>query len=480
MTSAKSIVEDAPDRRGSFSRESTTKKEDVMSRGIAVGLSMLLLLGSALDARASEARSQGLLYNMAFEDQTDIFLFPNLLPGYEGVTFYLPRVVSNIYGGVVFNLAADHAIAAFVHRPLITAFDQYRLSATDFGEYLGFSPFDAADALGPNLSGQVFDLMYGARSWGLALRMHLWSEVSAQEPPLADPAEAETAITTEINAGFRLLDGMNMRVSVAFRNVTDAYFLLMARAGMRYIDPSAARVRLVLAGQLEFGAAIPDTGDSSFALCLPVKAGVRIAAVADVLFLGLLAGIDLQMYAPGGDDTRFGLVAPTLEIGAEWHALSWLQVRSAIKGGYGVHLAGDPGDNMPKHEQMTFSSGLGIPLGPFGIDAVIQYSLWQNGPWFVGGAAGLFVGVSLSYNWGEGASAKEPVAESTAPAPAPAPAPPPAREPVASPAPAPAPTPAPAPAPAAATAAIEKKDAAKKPKAEKKKQKPEETFEGWE
>ena len=103
---------------------------------------------------------------------------------------------------------------------------------------------------------------------------------------------------------------------------------------------------------------------------------------------------------------RFGLSFPTLEIAGEWYALDWLRVRSAIKGAWGIVLAGprDANDDPqhPKYEQMVFSSGVGIPLGPFCLDAVIQYSLWNNGPYFIGGAPGLFAGVSLSYRWGSG------------------------------------------------------------------------------
>jgi hypothetical protein len=178
--------------------------------------------------------------------------------------------------------------------------------------------------------------------------------------------------------------------------------------GGRYLSPTPKRVRPVLASEIQVGVVIPDSGDTSFAFMLPFKAGFRFEAIPDMLYLGLLAGLDLQMVKPGGGDTCFGLAVPILEAASEWYALSWLTVRASIKGGYAIQFSGDPGDNMPKSEQMVFSSGLGIPLGPFSIDATIQYSMWQNGPWFIGGTPGLFAGVSLSYNWGEGAVASAP------------------------------------------------------------------------
>jgi hypothetical protein len=430
----------------------------------------LLLAGLAPSAVASESRSQALLYNLAFEDQTDVFLFPNLLPQYEGLYFHLPRAVSNVYGGLIFNLADDSSLGLFVHRTLATAFDQYRLSATDMTNYLGYTVFNGGNSQEPHLAGQLFDLMYGTGKWGLGLRLHLWSDVSSQDAPLADPAELATAITGEINAGFRVMDGLNMRASIGLRNVSDNYMGVMFRFGARYMSPEEKRIRPVFAAQLEFGMLIPDTGDNDFAFCLPLKGGLRLTAIEDVLYIGLLGGLELQMYAPGAGDNRFGLVAPILEMAVEWYALSWLQLRTGIKGGYGVQLAGDPGDNMPKHEQLGFSSGVGIPLGPFSIDAVVQYSLWQDGPWFVGGTPGLFAGVSLSYNWGKGfsqpAGKPEPEAAPTAPEAKPAPAAPKAKP--------------EATRPVITPAAKEKPAAAAKEKpAEKNKQDEKANFEGW-
>lgn len=209
-----------------------------MSRVCAAILSLLLVVGLAGGARATEARSQSLLYNLAFEDQTDIFTFPNLLPQYQGLYFYLPRAVQNVYGGVIFNFSDNSAIGAFVHRPMLGAFDQYRMPATDQTYYLGYSPFDSANALQPHLSGQVFDLMYGAKTWGLGLRVHGWSNASVQDPPLADPAEAAAALSIEVNAGFRLMSGFNMHVGLGVRNVWDNYLLLLGKVGLRYLNPS--------------------------------------------------------------------------------------------------------------------------------------------------------------------------------------------------------------------------------------------------
>jgi len=432
-----------------------------MTRFTAAAATLCILLaGSSPRAGASEARSQALLYNLTFEDQTDIFMFPQLLPRYQGLYLHLPPAVANVYGGIVYNFADDSSLGLFVHRTMANALDQYRLSSTGDANFIGFTNFSGGTAQQPHLAGQLFDLMYGTGKWGAGVRLHLWSETSVQDPPLADPAETSTAITAELYGGFQVLDGMDMRAAVGIRSLADNYFNLMFRAGARYLSPDNKRVRPAFAAQLEFGLNIPDNGDSSFAFCLPVKGGFRLTAIEDVLYIGLLGGLELQMYKPGGGDMRFGLVAPVVELAAEWYALSWLQLRTGIKGGWGVQFSGDPNDNNPKHEQLAFSSGVGIPLGPFTIDAVIQYSLWTSGPYFLGGAPGLFAGVSLSFNWGQGLEQR--------PAPAPAPAP------VAAPRPAPAPQPAAKPAPAPQPA--EKKPASASEGTDEKKT----DFEGWE
>lgn len=429
----------------------------------------MMVVGLAPRAGATESRSQSLLYNLAFEDDTDVFMFPHLLPAYEGLYLHLPANISNVYGGMIYNFDENSAMGVYIHRPLITAFEQYRIAATDAGLaaahplVIGMYPGDPGLAQEPHLAGQIFDIMYGTRSWGLALRMHLFSDASAQEGLLADPAEATSAFTTELNAGFEVSRGFDMRASFAFRHENDVANALRIRAGMRYLQPGDHRVRLVLASELTFGVYLPDAdgAETSFGLSLPFKAGARFTLIEDLLYVGLLAGLDIQMLSLDDEDMRFGVAIPTLEMAAELQATSWFHLRTAIKGGWGIQLAG-PMDNTPKYEQMAFSSGVGFDFGPFSIDGVIQYQMWQNGPWLVGGVPGLFGGVTLAYQWDEHASAGM---EDTAAAPAPAAKP------------APRPTPTPKPAAKPAPKPEEKAQPAKKPE---EKDEGGATFEGWE
>jgi hypothetical protein len=366
----------------------------------------MLVVALAPAASATDSRSQSLLYNLAFEDQTDIFLFPQLLPVYEGAYFHLPaNNPGGVFGGLILGLG-DGAFGVFIHRPLGSTFDQYRMTLTDVGAPAGLGVIGGSPsaAVEPHVSGQIFDLMYGAKSWGIGLRLHLFSDISQQFPPLADGNPATAAFVAELNTGFAVSPGFDLRVNAAIRHDEDVGDLILFRAGMRYLEPGDKRMRLVIGGEAQLGVYLPsdDNVDSSFGFTIPFKGGVLFAAIPGKLHFSLLAGIDIQVLKIMDEDMRFGLGFPTIEVGGEWQALSWLHVRSAIKGGWGILLA-SPLDENPKYEQMVFSSGLGFPVGPFCLDAVIQYGLWNNGPYVVGGVAGLFAGVTLSYRWGDGA-----------------------------------------------------------------------------
>jgi hypothetical protein len=365
--------------------------------GIVAVLALVFTMAPAV--QATESRAQSLLYNLAFEDQVDVFLFPQLLPKYPGVYFHLPNSTTNIHGGLILDLD-DAALGVFVRRPTAPAFDQFRMLALD-ATLPGTLAFNPGLAIEPHYPGQIFDIMYGKRSWGVAVRMHMFSDISQQTGLIAgaDALPANGSFTADLNIGFNVSKGFDLRTNLSFNTVKDTWVLVIGRVGMRYLDPRIKRTRLIVAGELEFGLLAPEGGDSAFGLGIPFRGGVKMALIPDTMFLGLLGGIDIQVFKEPDVDMRLGLVLPTLEMGLEWHALSWLHLRAAIKGAFGVLLA-HPGDNNPQYEQMAFSSGLGIFLGPFTIDGVIRYTLWQNGPDLSSGIPGIFSGVTVSFNWG--------------------------------------------------------------------------------
>lgn len=352
-------------------------------------------------AYGSESRAQALLYNLAFEDSTDVFLFPELLTDYDGTYMHLTPAGSNIHGGLILDFGGQ-ALGVFVHRPFVSAFDQYRMTATDGdGSAMGLFRGAAGAAGEQHLAGQAFDLMYGTGSFGAGLRFHGWSELSKQEGLLADPAEANSAVMFSGNLGFKYSEDTHLHAMAGYREVKESGRTVDLTGGFRWIESGPGPAHAVMAGEVEFGIFSPAEGDSSQGLTVPFKGGVQWKLLRQKLQLGLLAGVDLQYINPAPGDAKFGLAAPTLEIAAEYELRKWLQLRTALKSGYGFQLAGEANKKRPKYEQMVFNSGLGFLFEALRLDAVIQYSLWQSGPYFIGGAAGLFAGVSLSYVWTE-------------------------------------------------------------------------------
>lgn len=225
--------------------------------------------------------------------------------------------------------------------------------------------------------------------------------MSIREGLLQQEQPGGDMIAVDANVGFRVIDGLDLRGNFGMSWVSDRATVFRVLLGGRYIEPDVEKtMRYVVAGELQFAFLSPEQGDSSYGITVPLKGGYRMTLIRDALFLGLLAGLDFQVVSLQGGDTKVGLAIPTLEIGVEWESLEWLHLRTALKGGYGFQIAGHGGDDHPKFEQMVFSSGLGFLLGPFTLDATIQYSLWRNGPDFVSGAApGLFGSVSLAFNY---------------------------------------------------------------------------------
>ena len=388
---------------------------------LPLALGLCLSLASSV-AHGAESRSQSLLYNLAFEDQTDVFYFPHLMSQYHGAYFYLPAAARDAYGGIILG-NADHTLGVFVHRPFISPFDQYRINTLDVAavalplvSVLGGNPGAAAM---PHIAGHIIDLMYSAGGkWGVGARLHVWSDISTQQGLLADPAEANTAVTVQLNGSYQFSPGNDLSGNFGLRSLADLGTLIHFGAGFRSIAAPGPTWRPVYAAELAVGIFAPENGDASFGLSLPLKGGVRYQVLPNLHF-ALLGGIDLQLVKVGGGDTKFGLAIPTVELAAEWLAHRYLELRSAVRSGYGFQLAGEDNNQTPKREQLVFSSGVGTGYGPFRVEAVLEYALWQSGPNFISGATpGLFTGVTLSFAWDRQPSidgAQPPVAAPAAP-----------------------------------------------------------------
>ena len=385
------------------------------------------LLGSAAPAWGAQARSEALLFNLAFEDQTDVFLFPQLLPGYEGVTFHLPVDAASLHGGAIFGLG-DYALGVFAHRPFTSPFARSALTVLDADLNASLSAAALSPPVREHQPGQIVDVLFGNGKFGLNLRLHLWSPASTRQGVLSGAVtESSTAFSTELNLGFNLRQGLDLSAGFLIRNLEDQYLGFAPRVSIRYLEPGKARTRLVLGAELVPLLLFPEHADNACQINLPAKGGILYEAIPGKLSLGLLGGLELWLYEPPAGDFKSGMAIPTLELAAEWNVRAWLRLRTALKSGFGIQFSGAADDNHPKRELLLFASGIGVPLGPLAVDATIQYSVWQNGIYLIGGRAGLFAAVTLSYRWGEDALAEQNFASRAAiPADTPAPNPPPA------------------------------------------------------
>ena len=361
---------------------------------------LLVILAVALwagGASASESRADALLYNPAFFDLVDIFTFPQLAGDYNSVTFYLPATdtKNNLYGGLVYK-----GFGIFVHRPQFDLFQQYRLVGVKGNEQFTnlFSPAPANRAT--RVSPVIFDLLWGNGEFGVGVKFYgnAKNHETVSNEGVSDNPGANRMLGGALTAGFSPHEGLDAALSARVENEKDLYTATDVGVKARYIADPKASTSLVAAGQIGFGIYAPKHGDNIWAIGVPLRAGLRLLPVEDRLTISALGGLDLQFGDPGADDKQFSIIVPTAEVAAELKILKWLVLRSAIKGGYAILVAGGHGSH-DTTDMVSFNSGLGFEFKNFVLDALIKYSLWQNGPYFLGGEKGLFGSVSLSYNF---------------------------------------------------------------------------------
>lgn len=360
-----------------------------------VVLTLLAFVLTTQNAQASEARGHSLLYNLAIKNDIDAFAFPQLLADLEGMHFYLPGDPTHAYGGIVMN-SGEHNFGLFVHRPMVSPFDQFRISALGAGTVALFGlPSDRVD---PKFSGHIIDLMYSSnKDFGVGARFYAFSENGGAEGIANSPATANSMFAGELYGGMNF-NNFELAGGVTFQNVKDIGTSILINAKGRSWGERSGKFQTVLAFDMSFGAFMPDEGDTDMLFSLPVKYGVNYQPLKS-LTIGVLLGVDFQMIKPGGGDTEAGLAVPTVEMAAEWQIKKWLSLRTAARSGYAFQIASAADSTQPA-EHLIFSSGLGIDYGPFRFDGVVEYGLWQNGPDFISGnAPGLFSGISMSYLW---------------------------------------------------------------------------------
>ncbi len=366
-------------------------------------------LGATMPAQASETRADSLLYNQGFEDDTDVFLFPELVTKYRGLYFYTPvrkAFKDDIYGGVIFG--NDHnSFAVFVHRPYSLPLSRYRLIGANSASAAGAANILSAWGLNENSAsnaypqGQILDFMWGTGKFGLGFRFGATS-ASHTDVGMTDKPLKTTTVGFGLDLGFRLSQNAHLGVDATYRYASNQFNAVGINATTRYLSHADKLYTPVYVAGLNFLLYAPNAGSNSWGLMVPFKGGFRLNLLQKKLVVSTLLGLDIQVLkiAPVNTNTQFALVVPTAEIAAEYNVLSWLYLRSSIKGGYAIQFSGGNGSH-PSRNQLAFNTGVGFNIhDTFFIDGAISYALWTTGPAIIGGGKpGLFGNVSLSYRF---------------------------------------------------------------------------------
>ena len=368
----------------------------LLTKGLVV-VAMALWVGRAM---ASESRADALLYNPGFYDLVDIFTFPQLANHYNLVTFYVPgeNTTKHMYGGLVYK-----NFGFFIHRPVSGIESHYRLVAVPGIPQEFEFPANPQGTLFGNPP-VVFDLLWGNGQFGAGLKFfaNAQNHTTQSNEDVADDVEGARMVGASVSLGYSPMEGADLGLLGRFGNVKDRYTFADVGVKARYIADPKAETSLVALLALDFLLWAPKEGDNKWTFGVPLKGGLRLIPVADRLTVSALAGLDLQLLDPGEGDKQFALVVPTGEIAAELKVLKWLFLRSSVKGGFGILLAGKKVNDTKYHDtttQVCFNSGLGLEYNNFVFDATIKYQLWQNGPYILGGEKGLFGSASLTYNF---------------------------------------------------------------------------------
>lgn len=436
-----------------------------MRKWIALGsLFSMLWAGNAL---ATDQRANALMYNLGIEDDSDIFLFPHLASEHQGFYFDAPASYTDAFGGAVFQ-AGNTTLGIFLNRPAVRTFDRYRMDVTanptrlvDRGQDMGGSP--AGQSFGKS-DGHPIQVIADFGDFAFSTRIRMWPSAgggaaaagtslagtdagtdTGTDTGTTDLSDEDLAALfggltqTSGNAGPGSATGIDLGLSFDLEGnsalSTGVGFVAYTDVGsetnldVNYRRFGAFGQNDVMAAALQIGIYTPEKGDGDKFIAIPLKYGWIFNEDQGRLKAAVLTGADLQFSQAGAGDMNMGVGIPVVEAAAEYSVTNWMFVRSGIKGGFGLKLAGNKGysdlDKNTAFEQTEFNTGVGFVFDRFVVDASVGYSTLTTGPHFIGGPAGgpFFSGVSLAYKFdgAKGVATAEPAPMVPAAAPVSAP-----------------------------------------------------------
>lgn len=381
-----------------------------MKRLFPLFLTGVCLVLSSASSRANEARTTSLVSGFAFEDNTDVFLFPQLAPRYSH-GFYLDFANFNLAGepdgeeqsyskgnvsaGLI--IGKEHAFGLFLNRPATNRLLRYSLAKR-------FTKNIIAKWDNESISGTVVDALYAhPAGWGIGLRFAHWNQGAESVSEGFDHQSFDEQYTLlEVTPGLTLSETASSRIDLGGRfNFTNVHrgdqgVILLAGVHGRGFFEVTDFWKFVAVASVIGSIKKPREGDTNVNLFLPVQAG-GLFTFAERLYASLLAGFEFCFFRePAGN--RVGVVLPSIELAGEYGILSWLYLRSGIRQSWGIILSGTSDGRKSTGEKLNFNAGLGFAYKNLRVDGVFQYELWRSAPFLVSGReTGLFTGVSLAF-----------------------------------------------------------------------------------
>lgn len=397
-----------------------------MERKVVVCVGAVVLAAALISgtAEATTARKAAVLGNFLVDDDTDVFLWPGVLPLYANGIF-LDIETTGLDGNGGFIAEKGIVFGAFFHRP------EPFLSGAGIP-----SDFQEIDALYTGIDlDEPFDLFhillgFPIGDWhAFGLGISFAHSLNMDDVDGVDTGERE--LSTGIVLGFT--SGLNGRIQNDLGlEMRFNYFEEIDADSQLYKSKPIPSFTLVdrllirkpgffswgfdfMFSRRDYSVDVGTYEGQASRYILGLMMGPRLSFADRIL---VAASLEILYDAYGGDmvpavglDEPMGwqhnFVTPGFNLATEITVLKWLFVRAAFDYTYLIGLydiTDHPDPMVPDTTSMTdnhrflWSVGLGLRFKGIGVDAVISAPLFTDGPEFIGGRSpGLFSMVSFSY-----------------------------------------------------------------------------------
>ncbi len=396
---------------------------------LAAGAIALAVLLASSGAWATSARKASVLGNFLVEDDTDIFLWPGVMPLYTNGIF-LDVEVTQFDGNGGFLAEKGVVFGAFFHRP--EPFLRGAGIPSDFQEIEAlYAGVDMNDPF------KLFDLMLAFpigdwHAFGLGVSFAHSLDVNEID---GDIQTGERTMAASLTLGFssgiggRIQNDLGLEVRFNYfkeigpdpvsGNPEQLYkgkpipcFTVVDRLTIRKEGFFAWGLDFMISRR-DYSAEVGTADGSASRYVVGFQTGPRLTFIDRIL---VAASLQVLYDAYGGEmqpavglDEPMGwqhnFAVPGFNLATEITVFKWMHLRASFDYTYMLslyelsdHPVSPDESNRTASQQFLWSVGLGIRHKGIGLDAVFSAPLFHDGPDFVGGRSpGMFSMVSLSY-----------------------------------------------------------------------------------